>query len=346
MHSILDAADGVYWWLRHHLAIAAAIVVAVVLGLVALATLTGGDDTAEIPAGAVAVVGDRPITEEQLSRWQAIYAKGAAGVDPAAKPSAEQTRRAAFQLLAGSTYILQEAKRQDVDVPAAEVDKGIDAYFTQSGAKTPADRDKILQQLGIEVDDLRYQQRVSLLSTALRERVSKAVPKPSAEAVEAAYAKEPQRWAKPSQRDLRAVIAPDKASAEQAKAALEGGATFGEVTKKYSVDASLAEGQGMIEDLKPGSNAAVLERPVFAAPLGELQGPLSVDGGWIVFKVQKITPLPEQDLEAAGDAIRRDLRGAAQTKATNTFITGLRDRWKARTRCTPPVSVPEFCSKA
>jgi parvulin-like peptidyl-prolyl isomerase len=344
MDRILDAADRVYWWLKHHLAVAAGLVALVVVGLVVLATRGGGEEAPKVPAGAVAVVGDAPITESDVTRWQAIYAKGTSS--STAKPTAEEARKAAFELLAGSTFILQEAEREEVAVPEADVQKSVDDYFTQSGATTPAARNEVLKQVGVSEDDLRFQQRVALLSAKLRERVSAAVPQPSADAVEAAYEKEPQRWATPSQRDVRAVIARDEATAKQARTALEQGKTFAQVVEQFSIDATLTQNKGVIKDLKPGTNIAVVERPVFAAQKGELTGPVEVEGGWMVFKVQKVTPLPAQDLKAATAAIRQDLRSAEQAKATSKFITDLRDRWKARTRCTSKVTSPEFCTRS
>lgn len=344
MDRILDAADAVYWWLRHHLLIAAAMVAALVLAGVGIAWATG-DDEPEIPSGAVAVIGNAPITEAQLTHWQEIYAKGAAGSGQAAKPSAEASRKAAFELLAGSTFITQEAKRQDVEVPEAEVQKGVDAYFKQTGATTPEAKAQVMQSIGIAEEDLRYQQRVSLLSAELRERVSKAVPQPSAQAIADVYAKEPQRWARPSQRTVQAVITNDEASAKKARAALDSGTSFAAVVKEYSVDATLAQNKGVIEDLKPGSNAGTVERPVFAAPVNELQGPIEVDGGFMVFEVQSAKALPAQDLKAATPAIKRDLLTIAQAKATEGFVKDLRDRWKARTRCTTQVTSEEFCTR-
>ena len=342
MNRVLDTADAAFWWLRHHLAIAAVLVAAVVLGLVGLARATRDGEAPQIPAGAVAVVGDAPITESAVRRWQAIFQKATSTAQT--KPSAQQVRRAAFELLASSTYVTEEAERLDVTVSEDEVGRSVDAFLEQAGATTEAARAQYLEQAGIRDAELRYQQRVALLTSKLQKRVADAVPQPSAEAVAKAYRDEPQRWARPSRRDVQAVITQDEATARSAKASLAKGDTFAAVTKRSSIDASLTETKGLIKGIEPGQNAASLERPVFAARQGVLSGPVEVQGGWMVFRVQAVTPMPEKDLEGATPAIRKELRGIAQSRATERFVTELRDRWKGETRCSDRVASPEFCA--
>ncbi len=342
MNRILDAADAAYWWLKTHVAAAAAIAVAIVALLVVGFLATGGDDAPAVPAGAVALVGDTPIEQAELTRWEGIYTKAVAGQS---QPTEAETRKQAFELLAGSAWITAEAERQDVEVTPAQVTKAIDDYFSQSGASTPDKRNQLLAQLGVDEADLRFQQRISLLSGALREKAVKAVQAPSADAIKAAYERDPQRWATPSKRDLRLVLAPDEAKAKQARAALEGGQSFAKVVEQFASDAALVSAKGVVKDLQPGTSDATFERAVFGAPQGALQGPVKTAGGWLVFQVQKVTPLPAQGLEQATKAIRANLLATAQNAATERFLKDLRARWKARTTCTALVAGTDFCRK-
>lgn len=340
MHQILELADRAYWWLAHHRLVAAGLVAATVALFVLGFRATGGDDGG-IPAGAVAIVGDTPITQAELSRWQAIYSKAAAG--QAQKPTAAEARTQAFELLAGSAWIAAEADARGVEVTDAQVQESIDGYFQQTGATGPEARKQVLGQLGVEEEQLRYQQRVSLLSAGLREKVAEAVKPPSAAAVSKLYEEEPERWAKPSRRDVRVVIARDEATANRALEALRGGASFEDALKEFSNDPTLTEQKGVLNDLEPGSNVVAFEKPVFTAPLGELQGPVKVDGGFMVFAVQDIEALPERTLEQATEAITTNLTAIARTTATDRYLRELRDRWKARTTCAPLVQNKEFC---
>ncbi len=346
MNRILDLADGVARWLRHHVRVGLALGAVLAGLLVAGWVLTGDDDAdadARLPAGAVATVGDARITQADLGRWQRIYTSAVAG---ATTPSAAHARRQAFELLAGSTWILEEARRTGVAVSAARLDRAVDAYFTQAKATTAAARAQVLQQLGIGEADLRYQQRVSLLSDGLRARVAKAVPAPSSAAISAAYAAEPQRWARPTRRDLRVVVAPTEATAAAARRSLAQGKSFAAVSAQVSPGTALTAAKGIIPGVAPGKNLDAFERPVFSAPRGRLEGPIRVESGWMVFSVQKVTPLPARTLAQATPAVRASLLSAAQRTATDRFLTDLRARWRARTRCAPSVAVAQFCAPA
>ncbi|MCW3010862.1 MAG: PpiC-type peptidyl-prolyl cis-trans isomerase [Solirubrobacterales bacterium] len=340
MTKVLDLADRASWWLAHHLRATAAIVVGVLALLVVLFLVTGEDDGG-IPAGAVATVGDAPITRADLDRWQGIYTKAVAGA--AQPPTEEEARMQAFELLAGSAWITEEADRLELSVTDGEVSESLDEYFKQSGASTPQARSQLLGQLGIGEEELRFQQRVSLISNKLRERAVKDLPAPSPAQVKKAYDEEPQRWATPSERDIEVVVSRDEATARKARAAIEGGRTFAEANTEFSSDAALTEAKGAIPKLKPGANAPSFERAVFGAEPDSLEGPVQVQGGWMVFRVKEARPLAERTLEQATKAITDDLRAVAQQGTTEKYLTDLRKRWKAKTSCSALVAKAELC---
>lgn len=342
MSNVLDAADRVFWWLRDHLAIAALLVAGLIALAVFAVTSGGGAGSQKIPTGAVAVVGSAPITEARLSHWQGVYTQSATAAG-AGTPTAPQTRKAAFELLAGAQWIIEEAKKEDVSVSDAQVGASIDAYFQQTGATGPTDRAAVQKQLGATEEDMRFQQRVSLLAAKLQDQAAAKVAKPSPEAIKAVYEKEPGRWATPSQRDIRAVIVADRATAAKARAALQKGDSFAAVNKQFAANKNLVDSGGVIKGLKNGQSGDAVDRAVFGAQPGVLSEPVDTGVGWMVFKVQKSTPLLTQSLQQATRAISNDLLATAKAKAAGDYLAGLRKRWKAKTRCAAPVAEPAFC---
>lgn len=343
MSSVLDQADRAFQWLRGHLPVAAVLAVAfVAYAVFVLTSLGGGDDGPSIPSGSVAVVGSAPITTSQLTHWQAVYT-GAATASGASRPTPAAARKAAFELLAGAQWVLEEAKEKNVTVTAKQVDDSITAYFTQAGAATAADRKKLQDQLGTNDADMRFQQRVSLLAAKLQQQAASKAPEPTSAQIAATYAKEPGRWAKPSTRDIQAVVTADKATAEKARAALAGGASFEKANTDFSGNANLTQNKGLIKGLKNGGSGDVVDRAVFAAKVGELTGPVDTGAGFMVFKVQKSTPEPAQTLEQATKAIKDDLTAAAQDKAGRAYLKSIRDRWRAETQCVAAVKNADFC---
>ena len=312
-----SSVDGL-WWGRHHLRIAAlggVLVVAAVV--VAVVLLVGGGGGSKIPDSAVAVVGDAPISTASLNHWEGVFGKGnsSAGSDAA--------RKSAFAMLAGGTWIAQEAARQHVSATKSQVDAAEQRFFAQY---QNASKQQVLSQLGVSEADLRFQERISLLTAALQSKVANAVPEPSSQAIQAAYRNEPQRWAHPTKRDARVVVASSQADAQAALAALRSGTPFSTVSKRYSTDQTLSQNGGVTKGVVPGTTAAALERALFSAPAGRLEGPLQVGGGWVVFKVQRITKLADQTLATASAKIKRDLTSTAQSQAVDRYVGEMRLR--------------------
>jgi parvulin-like peptidyl-prolyl isomerase len=161
--------------------------------------------------------------------------------------------------------------------------------------------------------------------------------------VAAAYQADPGRWQHPTQRDVRVVLTTSKDQATAAANALKSGKDFSAVAKQYSADAQLAQSGGVLKGLKPGTGEPTFEHAIFNAPAGQLMGPVKVSTGWMVFKVQKVTPLAAQTLQQATAAIRKDLDATAQGKAIASYLVDVRNHWRSRTTCDDEVRDPEFC---
>jgi parvulin-like peptidyl-prolyl isomerase len=318
---------------RVPVAAGAVVLGAAVIALVVVLIVGGGDDKPKIPAGAVAVVDKQPISRASLSHWQSVFTRAAAS--GTTRPTTAQARKAAFELVAGFAWIEAEAKRQDVSVSQAQVDDALKAFYAQYKGAT---KEQVLAQMGGSETDLRTQQRISLLANALQGKVARKVPAPTTEQIAATYRAEPARWAHPSKRDLRVVLAATSKNAQAAQRELAGGAAFSTVSKKYSSDSQLASAGGALKGLQPGNTDPAFERAVFKAPVGQLVGPVRTSGGWIVFKVQRATPLADKTLSQASAAIKRELTAAAQGRAVNKYLSGMRDYWHERTHCTDAVS--------
>jgi len=348
MTGVLDSADRAFWWLRDHPPVAAGLA-AVIVALIAVLLFVKPSDGVQTAAGtipptAVAMVGDLPITKSELAHWRDIYVRtSSTGIS---NPTPQQVTTAVFELLAGSAWITQEAKRVGIVVTTEEVAKEADEFLTAAATATKATRTQVLTQISKTEEDVRFQQRSALLANALQQRVIDALPEPSDADVRKTYAAEPQRWARPTKRDAEVLITADKASATAALSALRTGASFKIVTQRYSANTALTESGGALKDVRPGSNDPTLERPLFRASRGTLQGPVAVDGGWLVFRVQKITALARRTLAQATPAIRKDLAATAQAKAVDGYLDALRRRWQPQTRCSSAVMSKMYCGRA
>jgi foldase protein PrsA len=259
------------------------------------------------------------------------------------KPTAEQfkaqckqeyegLRDQVMQLLIQNEWVEGEAAQQDVKVTDAEVKKAFEEQKKQSFPK-PKDYENFLKTSGFTEADILFRVRLEQLSNKLREKVVKGKDKVDDKQIQTYYDKNKKRFAQPERRDLRIVLTKTEAKADEAKAALDGGGKWKAVAKKYSIDQASKNQGGSLLAVAKGQQEPSLDKAVFAARKGELQGPVKTQFGFYVFQVQKITPASQQTLEQAKATIRGILASENQQKALDTFIKDFQSEWKDKTNC-------------
>ncbi len=151
-------------------------------------------------------------------------------------------RDQALGLLIASKWLEGEATDQGIKVTPAEVTKSIDTQRKEQYPKE-ADFQKALKDAGFTMEDLRFQTRLQQLQEKLVAKISKGAKAPTAQQISAYYEKNKSQFGSAETRDLHIVLTKDKATAEKAKQAIEGGDSWSSVAKKYSTDdASKSQG--------------------------------------------------------------------------------------------------------
>jgi len=256
------------------------------------------------------------------------------------KQEYEALRNQVLSFLISAEWIEGEAEAQDIKVSEADVKKKFDETRKQSFPKD-ADFKKFLTSSGQSEEDLLYRVRLDELSNKLREKIVKGKDKVSDAQIAAYYNKNKQRFAQPERRDLRIVLTKTKAQAEQARAALRDGDSFKAVAKKYSIDEASKDQGGQLLAVAQGQQEAALDKAVFAADKGRLEGPVKTQFGYYVFQVSKITPAKQNTLAESKPSIQQLLAAENQQKALDTFVKDFRKRWKERTECREGYVVPD-----
>jgi foldase protein PrsA len=364
----------------------------------------GNDDGNEVPADAVAKVGDTVITKEQFDQAYASAAKAeaqqgglAAVPDPprykkcvaslnkavarmehrpqvyeleaSCKQRYEQLKTQAMQSLIQSQWFLQEAEDRDLTVTDAEVQQA----FEEQKASFPKEKDyrKFVASLGASEEDMRSRAKLYLLQSKLTAAIQKdqedaagddAVGEDDIEEYyEENHQENKEAFYKAASRDLSFVITKTKAEAEAAKKELEGGASFKSVAKEYSIDAAADAFSEERSKLWPGTFRGVsktyqaLDRAVFGAEVGEIEGPVKTDQlpgvvvpgrvGWYVFRVEKHKPAERLPLEEVKEWIRGKLASDSSLEAQQDFLADFREEHKNETRCADGFIV-DMCSNA
>src|SRR5829696_1684105 len=333
----------------------------------------------DVPAGAVAKVGDATITQDEFDKWLASAAKGntqggsAAVPDPpdfekcvAAKaktpvpkdqkqPSDEdlkkqcksdydQLKREVMQFLIQAEWVQQEAAEQDIKVTDAQIKK---SFEDQKKQAFPDDKQykEFLASSGMTEEDILFRVKLDQLQQKLTQKVTEDAKKVSDEDISAYYEKNKKRFAQPERRDLRVVLTKTEAKAEQAKKVLESGQSFKKVVKQYSIDEASKSQGGLLPAVSEGQQEKAFDEAIFKAEKGKIEGPVKTQFGWYVFEVEKVTKASQQTLDQSKETIKNLLRSQRQQKALDGFIKSFREDYKDETDCADDYRVAE-CKNA
>jgi foldase protein PrsA len=333
----------------------------------------------DVPAGAVAKVGDSTITQDEFDKWLTIAVKGqgqggtTAVPDPpdyekcvAAKkktpvPKGQQQptddalkkqcktefdnlKREVMQFLIQAEWVEQEAADRDVKITDKEIKSALEDQKKQAFPNDKQYKD-FLANSGMTEQDVLFRVKLSQLQQKLTEKVTGDAKKVSDKDIEAYYAKNKKRFAQPERRDLRVVLTKTQAKAQEAKRALDSGEPFKKVVKQYSIDEASKSQNGLLPAVSEGQQEKAFDEAIFAADKGKVEGPVKTQFGWYVFKVEKVTEASQQTLEQSTDTIRNLLRSQREQKALDEFIKNFREDYKDQTDCADDYRVAE-CKNA
>jgi foldase protein PrsA len=246
----------------------------------------------------------------------------------------------ALQLLIRSTWLDQEAERQEVSVSDKDVEKRVEEQRKQS-FPNEKDWNEFLDQLGATKSDIAFDARQGLLEQKITEKITKDSEKVSKQEIENYYNKNKKQFADPERRDLRIVLTKEKSRAEQAKKALDGGASWKATASRFSIDEATKSQGGVLVGVVSGQQEKALDEAIFKAERGELSGPVKTQFGWYVFQVTKVTEAKQRPLKEVEAQIKQIVQSEKRNKAINDFSKEYRERWKEATECRDGYVTPD-----
>jgi foldase protein PrsA len=326
-----------------------------------------------VPGNSVAKVGDDEISKEQFEHWVNVVAKGSAQQSPGQKavvpdppsytkcidalrkstpkPAKGQPkpttatfrkqckqqytlfRNQAENFLIQSIWLQGEATDRNIDVTDAQVEKRLKQVKKQNFPKAK-DFQKFLKDSGQTLEDIRLQVKLDVISTKIKNQVTKGADKVSQAKVEAFYTKHRTgQFTTPERRNILLVLATSKAKAQAALAALKRGDSWKSVTKRYSSDPQTKTTGGLLADATEADQDKTFGAAAFKAPKGKLLGPVKSEFGYYVFKVQKITPKKTQPLKDVQSQIRAQLIDTQKNAAVKKFVDAWQVKWWKQTDC-------------
>jgi foldase protein PrsA len=353
----------------------------IVLAATALGALAFAGCGNDVPAGAVAKVGDSTITQDEFDKWMTIAVKGqsqqqggAAGVpEPPdfekcieakkktpvpkgqqrpsdatlkkqCKTEYDTLKGEVMRFLIQGEWVQQEADKRGITVKDAQLQKALE---DQKKQVFPNDKQyqQFLKTSGMTNEDVLFRVKLNELQNKLTQKVTEDAKKVSDDDISAYYEKHKKQFAQPERRDLRVVLTKTEAKADQALQALKSGDSFKQVVKQYSIDEASKSQGGLLPAVSEGQQEKAFDSAIFSADKGELKGPVKTQFGWYVFKVEKVTKASQQTLEQSKDTIKNLLRSQGQQKALDEFVKQFREDYKEETNCADDYRVVE-CKNA
>ncbi|MEE8662515.1 MAG: peptidyl-prolyl cis-trans isomerase [Acetobacter sp.] len=129
------------------------------------------------------------------------------------------------------------------------------------------------------------------------------------------------RFHVPELRSVQIITAPDQKQADAIAALWKGGADWAKV-QAASKNLAAVEFPDARPDALPSEG---LRKAVFGAPADEVEGPVKVDTGWVVFRVTKVTPAHDTDFNDAKPELQEELVKARAPEQVSQRVSKLQD---------------------
>ena len=321
---------------------AAILFAALLAGVIVLIAATSGIGKPGLPSDdTVAFVEDAPdgeITEEEFDL--AIEQAAARQQTPVPEPGTPQydlLQETAMADLLLSRWVAGEAEEKGIEVTDREVEQELQTIIDdQFGGQQQFER--FLKESKFSDEDANERVRLQLLSQRIQEDVlGTEPPDVPQEDIEDYYQQNIEQFQVPENRDVRTVLNPDEAKAQQAFDELsqdDSPASWKRVAKELSTDEATSTRGGLRSGVVEGQNEPQIDEVIFSSDEGELVGPIQSDAGYYVVQVQKVESASTQELdEQTSRQIEQTLASQTQQETANAYQADFLTKWRARTAC-------------
>jgi len=304
------------------------IVAAIALALLVPALALAGCGAKEVPAGAVAAVGDGVVTQEQfdkiMAQAKAQYASQEGAPEFPAEGTAQfnQLKASIISYLVQNEVIKQQAEEMGVKVTAKQLEDRLKQIVTQVGGQKKLDA--LLKQQGVSQKDLEDQLRSQMLQEAVRAKVGAEIKVTDAQIK--AYYENPDHQSQfvvADSVDARHVLVKTKAEADKVRALLAADgsdANWKKVAKQYSTDPGSKENGGSLGNFPKGRMVPAFEKVAFSLKVGEVSQPVKTQFGYHVIEITKKSKGSTQTLEQAKATIEQQLKYQDEAKAWESWL--------------------------
>ena len=303
----------------------AALVLAALVGAGVWLAVRGGND--DVPADAVAVVGEREIPKSEfdgvMDQAERGYKIQKREFPKVGTPEYNSLKNQAILYLVQRAQFEQKAAELGVKVSEKDVDARIDQIKQQYFGGDDKRYEQRIKETGLTPASVRTDIRAQLIQERLFEKVTEDV-KVTDDEIRAQYEKNKDQYGTPASREVRHILVPSRRQADRIYRQLRGGADFGALAKRFSTDPG-SKDQGGRLTVARGQTVPAFDRTAFALRVGAISRPVKTPYGFHIIealspiKPAKVTPL--KDVRAQ---IRQQLLQTKKNKAMTTWVEDTR----------------------
>jgi foldase protein PrsA len=298
-------------------------------------TACGGDgDSADLPEGVVARVGDASITQEQLdaaisqtsaeakSQGQTVPAQGSDGY--------QQLEQQALQSLVQQRIVGFEAREcgEPCKVTDVQIDDDLDRIIQTNFNGKQKEFDDFLKDRGITQADARDIVKNGLQQQKLFNHVTRGVRFTDADA-KAYYEEHPDEFKVAAGRTASHILVPTEAEAERIRAEATP-ENFAQLASENSTDTGTANQGGELGPVQKGTFVPEFEKAALALKDGEISQPVKTQFGWHIIMVD-VTPARTTSFADAKDQIVSTQLAQKRQAEFTEWSEGVLEDWEGRT---------------
>lgn len=311
-----------------------AAVAAVALGVGALGLTACGSDSADLPDGVAARVGDSPITQDELDRSvaQTVAAFESQGQAAPPEDTDEYTQlvRQAMQTLVQQKVIAAEAAEcgEPCKVTEKDVTTELADIIATEFNDSQEEFNTFLGTRSLTRPEARTIVRNSLLQEKLYENVTRGV-RFTVEDARAYYDENQDQFQTPAGRRVSHILVATEAEAEALRARVTP-ANFADLARTESTDTGSATGGGDLGIMQEGQFVPEFEEAAFALKDGEISDPVESQFGFHIITVDLVPASTTSFADARQGIIQSQLEMARQ-EAYSTWAEEALEEWEERT---------------
>jgi foldase protein PrsA len=284
----------------------------------------------DVPANAVAIVGNQPITiadfDSLMAQAKAQYAATKNTANPVTFPaigskSYQALKDKAIAYLVQRSAIVQQATKLGVKVSDAEVNVKLTQVITQQFKGSQQKFQAELAKEHLTEQQVKDRIRENLIDDAAHAALIKNVTVSSGE-IKNYYNAHKSSYQKGESRDVSHILLKTKAKADSVYQQLKAGADFAKLAKKYSIDTNSKTNGGALGKLEKKSLVKPFADVLFGKlKTGTFSKPVKTTFGWhIIMPTGPILKPHLQPLSEASTSIRQTLLATAQNTAVSDWV--------------------------